>query len=372
MSGTASSGGVALPHRRLISLSGPDTTKFLHGLITNNVLGLEAPGGFYSAFLDARGRVLWDVFVYIRKGLDSQAPSAYIIEIDAGEVEALVKHLRRHKLRSKVTIEVVEDSEVGVWASQNGLGLGPVHIQDPRGQDMGARTLGPSDKSTRGDGPSVDIQQYHLRRYLRGIPEGPLEIPRESALPMEYNFDLNQGIDFKKGCYVGQELTIRTKHTGVVRKRVLPVQLSLPSSATDTDQKTPVHDPDFPASLIPPNGADIKQLNDDGTMKKGRPAGKFIAAVGNVGIALVRLEMMTSMRVSAEGGSWKPGLQFGVQLEGEDGQVVRVKAFAPQWFRERERELWDKGRKRVFGDGGREERKADRKMEGEEGAELSQ
>lgn len=145
---------------------------------------------------------------------------------------------------------------------------------------------------------------------------------------MECNIDLSQGIDFKKGCYVGQELTIRTKHTGIVRKRILPVELY--TTAT--------------SAALPEHGADIKQLDESGNVKKGRATGKFVAGIGNVGLAMCRLENMTHMKVSAEGGTWKPGMEFG--CETKDG-IVKIKPLLYEWFVLRERDLWDKNRQRL-------------------------
>jgi folate-binding protein YgfZ len=295
--------------------------------------------------------VLWDIFVWVYPELVAKETGwACYIEVDGGEVDAMLRHLKRHKLRSKITIKLVEEGEMSVWSA---WGVPPEQLQgerfvaslpDPRGfstGDFGTRCLmqgneAPSDAPV----PVVEEQQYHIRRYMAGIPEGPLEIPRETALPMECNIDLSHGIDFRKGCYVGQELTIRTKHTGVVRKRILPVQLYTSPSSIDANAKVSVP--------TPPSGADIKQLDENGSIKKGRAAGKFITAIGDVGLALCRLEMMTSMRVSAEGGSWKQGLEFGVQMQ-EDGagDVVRLRAVVGQRFRERERDVWDKARTRV-------------------------
>lgn len=201
------------------------------------------------------------------------------------------------------------------------------------------------------DIPTLETKDYQTRRYIHGIPEGQTEIPRETALPMECNIDLSSGIDFRKGCYVGQELTIRTKHTGVVRKRILPVQLYGPGENVSGDDGPARFEPDWKGSV--PLNADIKQLDDEGSIKKGRSAGKFITGVGNIGLALCRLEMMTPMRVSAEGGSYKPGLEFGLQGsggegegEGEGDKAVRIKAFVPEWFLDRERKMWDKGGQR--------------------------
>ncbi|KAF1941485.1 Aminomethyltransferase folate-binding domain-containing protein [Clathrospora elynae] len=348
------SGFAALPHRRLIAVSGPDAAKFLQGLLTNNVNPKHSLYAFYSAFLDARGRVLWDVWVWSWSGIHVLEPNRdashwmCCIEVDEAEAEALIKHLKRHKLRSKVQIEDVSD-RCRVWAA---WGTPVLHIHeevltrrtDPRGPssvDMWpsvmSRYVARADQQTimSGEersniclhGPSVptNVDDYHMQRYRYGIPEGPKEIVSGSALPMECNLDLWSGIDFKKGCYLGQELTIRTKHTGVVRKRILPVEIYGAGSYNN----------------IPENGTDIKELDTDGNLKKGRATGKFIAGMGNKGIALCRLESMTSMKVSAEGGTWKPGMEFGCQTA---SGVVRVKPVLHGWFVENEREMWGKNR----------------------------
>jgi folate-binding protein YgfZ len=335
--------GIALlPHRRLVSLSGPDAAKFLHGLITNHVDSTRL-SPFYSAFLDARGRVLWDVFVWVWPELVAKEGQwACYIEVDASEIEALKKHLKRHKLRSKLTIKDVptEGSEgIRVWAAWGGAHEQVKEwseiagFQDPRAPGM-FRYLANVDRDTIAEAlHPVDTQFYHVERYLHGVPEGPDEITREAALPMEVNVDLNGGIDFKKGCYVGQELTIRTKHTGVVRKRILPVRFQ--SAATPNGR------PDLDMSFRPQPqaGTDIKALDDSGAFKKGRATGKILAAIGNVGLATCRLENMTPMRVSAEGGTYKPGMQFGVEV---DGQVVKVEPVLYDWFVKRKEALWDR------------------------------
>lgn len=342
--------GVAtLPHRRLISLSGPDTAKFLQGLITNNVDSTRL-SPFYSAFLDARGRVLWDVFVWVWPELVAeQGHWGCYIEVDAEEAESLKKHLKRHKLRSKIVIKDVprEGADgIRVWAAWGGAHEQVKQwseisgFEDPRAPGM-FRYLANADRDTIAEGVQpVDTQHYHIQRYLHGVAEGPSEISRESALPMESNIDLSGGIDFKKGCYVGQELTIRTKHTGVVRKRVLPVRFHA-ADAQVLGQGSDVAATNFDSSFRPQpvSGTDIKAVDDDGAIKKGRPAGKIIAAIGNIGLASCRLENMTSMRISAEGGTYKPGMQFGVEV---DGQVVKVEPVLHNWFVRRKEVLWDK------------------------------
>ena len=335
----SSSGIAPLPHRRLIALSGPDAAKFLQGLITNNVDPTHQTS-FYSAFLDARGRVLLDVFVWVWPELYAEKGHwGCYVEVDEAEVETLKKHLKKHKLRSKITIEEVNDkgeTGVKVWAAWGSMSESWSHnvvvakMKDPRAPDM-HRYLARADFEHKGEGTETSgAEAYHLQRYRCGIPEGPHEIPRESALPMECNIDLNRGIDFQKGCYVGQELTIRTKHTGIVRKRILPVSLHTLTSTSSSPHLE--------------HGAEIKVLDEMGSIKKGRAAGKFIAGVGNVGLALCRLENMTSMKVSAEGGSWKSGMEFGIESNGE---IIKVKPLLYDWFVLRERDLWDKNRTRI-------------------------
>jgi transferase CAF17, mitochondrial len=165
------------------------------------------------------------------------------------------------------------------------------------------------------------LEVQTLRRILHGVPEGPLEIIPTVALPQESNIDYMSGIDFRKGCYVGQELTIRTHHTGIVRKRILPIQLYLPPSPLP---QTLTYDPESKINVqVPEGGINISRV--DG---QGRSKGKFLRAVGNVGLALCRLESMTDTVLTGEVGGWSAGDEFKV-LAGE--REVRVKAFVPKW-----------------------------------------
>jgi folate-binding protein YgfZ len=343
-------------------VQGTDAPKFLQGLISNN-LEPTATTPFYTAFMDARGRMMCDAFIYPDPNPESPEWSCFV-EVDGTQADNLLKHLKRHKLRSKIQLQIIDQEAGGVWASWDtgDMKRMPGGLPDPRTQGFGQRILlsGESSKSSVFreilDNYQVDSKWYHLRRYMYGIAEGPMEIPPGSALPMESNIDLMNGIDFRKGCYVGQELTIRTKHTGVVRKRILPVQLYHGDETIPDSPEMPTFDPEWSLSeplrglgedANTPEGdhqdesspnQDIKRLSDDGTVKKGRAAGKLLATIGNVGLALCRLEMMTDLRVSAEGGSWKPGIEFGAQV----GGGIRVKAVVPAWLRAREQQMWTK------------------------------
>lgn len=204
---------------------------------------------------------------------------------------------------------------------------------DPRAPKLGRRLVMANGArpellhTPAGGVEEVDAETYRLRRYLNGIPEGQAEIVGGQALPQESCMDYMGGIDFHKGCYVGQELTIRTHHTGVVRKRILPVQLYNPS--TDGKPSALTYDPTLQLPDLPA-GANISRTN-----RKGRSAGKFLTRVGNVGLGLCRLEIMTDIKLSdgSEGGYTEED-EFRVERgeeAGDGAEEVRIKAFVPTW-----------------------------------------
>lgn len=336
----------------------------------------------YSAFLNSQGRVLHDVFIYpIPKAnlgghntSDASEETAWLIEVDKAEVTNLAKHLKKHKLRAKLTIRALEDGERSVWAAWNEsteprwaaynlesdfpsrFPHSPlVGCIDTRAPGLGTRYVTPGSddlqthlsEESRIHGPKVDLPTYTLRRILHGVAEGQQEIFRESALPMECNMDVARGIDFRKGCYVGQELTIRTHHTGVVRKRILPVQLydDDVGAAALASESLAAYDPNTKLPQ-PPAGANISRFGG----RRGRSAGKFISGIGNVGLALCRLEMMTNISLTGESSQYNPSQEFQVSwgnsesnTESEDGSTqlssspsgqVKVKALVPAWLRE--------------------------------------
>jgi folate-binding protein YgfZ len=351
-----------LSSRRLISVSGPDAAKYLQGVITSSITlpdGSARTTGFYSAFLNAQGRVLHDVFVYPDVLGGNNPAESFLVEVDAAEAERLVRHIKRYKLRAKFAVRLLDGEEARVWHAwdDSGSGLeledkvkaGRIVLQDPRSPTLGYRVVSTSSSASPPelgmDLDEVEEEKYQIRRYLHGIPEGQSEILYETALPLESNMDVMGGIDFHKGCYVGQELTIRTKHRGVVRKRILPCVVYGDGDREVKPQDrelayqpgiTATEDNAFGSAEEIPAGTSIGRVG-----KKGRSAGKWLRGVGNVGLALCRLEIMTDVVLPGEMNSsaFNPADEFVLAEKLEDGQEgagrqARVKAFVPLWLRQ--------------------------------------
>ncbi|KAF4506855.1 hypothetical protein G6O67_006896 [Ophiocordyceps sinensis] len=335
------SGFAPLPSRRLLSVSGPDAAKFLQGIVTANVLGpdgLPRAHAFYTGFLNATGRVVYDAFIYPSPAAHEHG---FLVEADAAHVASLAKYIKRYKLRAKVDLRDVSDDQVTVWQAWDDAGaLEPaasdsqVVVKDPRAPGLGYRILRLDAKP-----PELHLQPstedaYTVRRYLHGVPEGHDDIIREQALPLEANMDTMNGIDFRKGCYVGQELTIRTKHRGVVRKRILPCMIY---ANDEPAPQTLAYSLAHHSSTSAPTADAIPSETSIGRVgKRGRSAGKWLKGVGNIGLGLCRLEIMTDVVLPGEqaAASYKPGDEFVLGWgEAQDARSVKVKAFVPDWLR---------------------------------------
>ncbi|BFZ57750.1 mRNA-decapping enzyme subunit 2 [Savitreella phatthalungensis] len=280
-----------LSGRAVLHMAGRDTFKYLQSFTTNN---LKTPSSQYTAFLAASGRVLYDAFIYVDQS-NSDIPACYI-DCDASQKDGFVEHLRAFKLRSKFELRAIDAGELSVYAVDedtlpDGDLANAVSMADPRAPGLGTRLLLPPDSSVLSSLARHPQATYARRRYMVGVPEGAGELASGAALPMESNIDLNHGLNFHKGCYLGQELTVRTYHTGVIRKRIVPVRLGI-----DGPNNVPAS---IDAGLTEDNleiqtfseGSSLAWTSADGTeAARKRSAGKLLARVGDVGIALVRLK----------------------------------------------------------------------------------
>jgi len=288
--------------------------------------------------------VLHDVFVYPDALAAAPGPGpGFLVEVDAREAERLQAHIRRYKLRADFAVRLLDPAEATVWHAWDDTttavppafasSAGQLHLRDPRAPGLGARlvTLGAARPAV--DADPADEAVYRVRRYLHGVAEGQDELPWGRALPLEANADAAGAVDFRKGCYVGQELTVRTRHRGVVRKRVLPCVLYPDDRAPPTRL---AYRPDDGHGAV--DAAAVPADTSIGRAgRKGRSAGRWLSGVGNIGLALCRLETMTDLALPGEAaGSYSPDDEFVmVGSLGDDSTAysVKVKAFVPDWLR---------------------------------------
>ncbi|OQU94253.1 hypothetical protein CLAIMM_00634 isoform 1 [Cladophialophora immunda] len=281
-----------------------------------------------------------------------QASTSISRTVDSESAGELLKHLKKHKLRAKFTLEKVDGQRMRVYytwpppSSDTQYSEGSSSVWGRGGQDprfgMGVRWLldeaspkpGAIQRLEDSGSQRATMEEYTVHRMLNGVAEGQSEIISGHALPQESNIDFFGGIDFFKGCYLGQELTIRTHHTGVVRKRILPCQLYDPDAEPlPADQELPEYKAGVQLAPPPP-GSNICKLRAKG---RGRSSGKWLAGVGNIGLALCRLEMMTDIQLTADRTNYDPTEQYRVQWEPAEGgqqQGVMLKPFVPRWLRD--------------------------------------
>ncbi|XP_067824171.1 putative transferase CAF17 homolog, mitochondrial [Heptranchias perlo] len=269
-----------LTHRQLLRLQGRDAGAFLQGLVTNDVEALVSGprDALYCHLLNLQGRTMFDVILYRLHKSQDEEPTI-LLECDATLLDDIQKHLKVYKIRRKVdispcpdlclwTILPFEQSTETSSALEANAKKVVVCTRDPRTDAMGWRLVLDKFDNPLDVVPEShlgDIQDYHRHRYKIGIPEGVKDLPSGVAIPLESNLAYMNGISFTKGCYIGQELTARTHYTGVIRKRLMPIQLDNP----------------LPPGSIPEKVQIVTE--------SGKSAGRVKNYEGDVGLALIRL-----------------------------------------------------------------------------------
>jgi len=201
-----------LDSRALIQVSGPDWRGFLQGLLTQDVETLATGETRFAALLAPQGKLLFDLFVTGAKD------EGCLIDVAAVRRDALVQRLTIYRLRAKVQIAPVEATVVAVWPDAGPALNWPI---DPRLAELGCRGYGASPPA---GAVAADEAAYHHRRLTLGVPDSDADCPSDTTYPIEANFDLLHGIDFQKGCFVGQETTSRMKRRGMIKNRMLPIK----------------------------------------------------------------------------------------------------------------------------------------------------
>ncbi len=206
-----------LDSRALVRVSGPEARPFLHNLLTQDVASLAEAEVRFGALLSPPGRLLFDLFLW--GGAD-----AVLLDVAAERRDALVHRLTMYRLRAAVQIEAMEGAVFACWP-----GVAEGFVNDPRTPELGGRAIGgdPAGNASEAD--------YHAHRLAIGVPDPAADVGFDKTYPIEANFDLLNGIDFQKGCFIGQETTSRMKRRGAIRNRMLPILYDGPPPPTGAE-----------------------------------------------------------------------------------------------------------------------------------------
>jgi folate-binding protein YgfZ len=289
-----------LEDRAIIGVSGSDAHGWLQGLITNDIDLLSEDQSIYAALLTPQGKVLFDFFL-IADG------ETILIDCEKSRSAELIKRLTLYKLRSAVEISAKPDLSVLAFFGEQSVALsglaesvagatqqafGDTAFVDPRLANMGVRVIGDLQRIAsylETEGIVLgEMASYHQHRLALGVANGSSDIRPDNAFVLESNLDEMNGVSFSKGCYVGQEVTARTKHKGTLRKRILPLSSAEPLPAA-------------PAPIVAGS-------SEIGTLLSGN---------GGRGLGLIRLDR------------WQAAQESGTALM-IDGQNVEISM--PRWL----------------------------------------
>lgn len=286
-----------LPDRGVIKVAGEDARNFLNGLVTTDVDKLKLGLGRFGALLTPQGKIIVDFLI-------TEAPAShgggFLIDCPKPLADGLATKLKFYKLRAKVTVENLSD-DLGVLAAWDGKPAAQPDLAfaDPRHEDLGYRILIPEDlKQKLSDligAELVDAVAYEAHRIALGVPRGGLDFMYSDAFPHETNMDRLSGVDFDKGCYVGQEVVSRMQHRGTARTRSVKVLLE---------------------DLSPELGVSI--------LAGDKPVGTMGSSAQGKGIALVRIDRVAD---ALDGGQALTAGGLAVRLAEPD--VVRIPAKQP-------------------------------------------
>jgi hypothetical protein len=269
---------VHLTNRHVLKISGDDAREFLQGLVSNDLARVSEVQAIYAALLTPQGKYLHDFFI-------TEITGSLYLDCEATRIDDLFKRLTMFKLRAKVEIEIIDDMAVVVLFGENvhddlsihpAVGtaiewLGGVLYTDPRLSSIGTRAIIPNDSmeiALRDEGfVAASFEKYDDLRLTLGLPDSSRDLEVDKSILLESGFEELNGVDFEKGCYVGQELTARTKHRGLIKKRLIPVKFTSP--ALDS-------------------GSEITQ----GGKKAGELRSSLITNDHGIALALLRLEAL--------------------------------------------------------------------------------
>lgn len=240
-----------LPERGVIAVEGDDRVAFLQGLVSNDVAAARSGHAVWAALLTPQGKWLADFFI-LSDG------ERLLLDCERSQIGLLLQRLSRYRLRMKVTLAEHPAYRVYVaWGGRPDL-LGLV-APDPRLADFAWRILSAEPVST-----TATEAEWDAHRLAAGVPEGSKDMEADRSVLLEAGFDELNGVSWSKGCYMGQELTARTKYRGLIKRRLIPVTVE--------------------GALPAPGTPVLRDGSEVGTMRSGR---------GGIGLASVRLDAMS-------------------------------------------------------------------------------
>ncbi|MEM9495490.1 MAG: folate-binding protein [Pseudomonadota bacterium] len=201
----------ASPNRSVIRIAGEEYRTFLQGLTTQDVDRLKPDAPIFSCLLTPQGKILFDFFLI-------ETDNAFLIDCDAEVAPTLIKKLTMYKLRAKVEISLEEDLKA-VTAPTPIDGQALAAYADPRDEALGWRAIVAN--ADGGENVAETDETYHSRRIAAGVPEFGADFQSDETFLMDVNYDALNGVSYKKGCFVGQEVTSRMKRKGDPRRRTL-------------------------------------------------------------------------------------------------------------------------------------------------------
>ncbi|MYG52480.1 MAG: folate-binding protein YgfZ [Rhodospirillaceae bacterium] len=257
--------------RTVLRVSGADRVEFLQGIVSNDVAKAGRDRGVWAAFLTPQGKYLHDFFL----AADGES---ILLDCERARADDLRKRLRRYTLRSDARVEAADDLAVALsGADSRPAPEGVACFADPRHGDAGFRAIGEpaavrEAMAAAGLAPA-DPLDWDCRRLALGLPDGSRDLEVERSTLAEANADLLGGIDWEKGCWMGQEVTARMHYRGLAKRRLTPMRVDGP---------------------MPPRGATVE--------RDGKPVGECRSSAGDLVMVLARTEAIDEA---------EPGLRSG-------------------------------------------------------------
>ena len=282
MTAPASARLTLLPNRGVIAIGGEDRVTYLQGLVSNDVRLAAPDKAIYAWLMTPQGKYLFDFFIY-------ETGDALLLDVEADRFDDLLRKLKMYKLRAKVTLENVSDRfavaaifgegadaaagfAAGAARGQAAaLAGGGVIAVDPRTEKLGLRALAPRDRvESLFNLPIAEFADYDRLRLALGVPDGARDLIAEKSIALENNMDALGALSWDKGCYMGQELTARTKYRGLVKKRLVTLRVE---------------------GDLPPAGTPVFLGEQE--------AGELRSGFGGLALALLRIDVMESATQSS-------------------------------------------------------------------------